>query len=213
MITTPKLLAVHAAAVEGEALGDSGVVRLGVGKVAAAVTMLEVLRAERPDAVLLFGLAGAYPDRHRQRPPRVGLRELCLCGSDQFGDEGVMTPKGFLDLAALELGDVGPYAADAALVARIGTLLDIAIVRGCTVSTCSGTEALSEALAVRSNADIETMEGAAVAWVCRRLGVPFVQLRCISNWTGDRAEGEWDVNGAVALLQPAVRRVIAELNA
>lgn len=213
MIVTPKLLAVHAAAVEGEALGDSGVVRLGVGKVAAAVTMLEVLRAERPDAVLLFGIAGAYPDRHRQKPPRVGIRELCLSGSDQFGDEGVMTPNGFQDLAALELGDVGPYAADAALVARIGGLLDAAIVRGCTVSTCSGTEELSETMAVRSNADIETMEGAAVAWVCRRLAVPFVQLRCISNWTGDRAQGEWDIAGAVAMLQPAVKRVIAEFNA
>lgn len=206
-----KLLAVHAAAIEGDHLGGSGVVQLGVGKVAAAVTMYEVLRAERPDAVLLFGVCGAYPDRHRQRPPRIGLRELCLCGSDQYGDEGSETPKGFLDLQALGFGDVGPFAADAALTARIAALLDAGIVRGCTVSTCSGTEPRSEILAVRSNADVESMEGAAVAFVCRRLNVPFAQLRCVSNWTGDRAHGEWDVAGALAVLRPAVQRVLGEL--
>lgn len=204
-----RLLAVYAAEVEGRGLADSGFVQLGVGKVAAAVSMLEVLRAERPDAVLLFGVAGAYPDRHRQKPPRVGIGELCLCGSDQFADEGVQTEQGFRDLGTLGLGEVGPFAADAALLTRLAHSLDIAIVHGATVSTCSGSEALSAALAVRSNADVESMEGAAVAWVCRRLSVPFVQLRCISNWTGDRELGGWNLDLALGRLHEAMRAVLA----
>jgi futalosine hydrolase len=49
------------------------------------------------------------------------------------------------------------------------------------------------------------MEGAAVFQVCARLGVPAVQLRCVSNRTGDRARGGWDLHGSIARLHAALR--------
>ena len=70
-----------------------------------------------------------------------------------------------------------------------------------------------EALLIRSakphifvaGADIETMEGAAVAFVCRQLEVPLLHVRAISNWTGDRDRGEWNLGAAVDVVQKAVR--------
>ncbi|HLQ39225.1 MAG TPA: futalosine hydrolase, partial [Planctomycetota bacterium] len=139
----------------------------------------------------------------------LGVGDLCFVGDDGFGDEGVATPDGFLDLAALRLGAVGPFPADADRTAIAASRLGVPIVRGTTVSTCSGTDAQSAALAARSGAEIETMEGAAVACVCARLHVPLVQLRCVSNLTGDRARGEFELSGAAAKLQTAVRRLSA----
>jgi futalosine hydrolase len=49
------------------------------------------------------------------------------------------------------------------------------------------------------------MEGAAVAFVCRQLEVPMLHLRAISNWTGDRDRGEWNLGAAVDVVQTAVR--------
>lgn len=201
------VLPVYAAPAEGSALAALGAVRLGVGKVALAVALAERIAAARPAGVLLFGVAGAYPARHRPGAS-LAVGGLCLVGEDRFADEGVLTEAGFRDLAQLGLGEVGPFAADRERTAIAARALGAPVVDGATVSTCSGTDAQSALLAARSGAAVETMEGAAAAWVCARAGVPFVQLRAISNLTGDRARGGWDLERAVASVQAAVRRLL-----
>ena len=52
------------------------------------------------------------------------------------------------------------------------------------------------------------MEGAAVGAVCAALGIPWVQLRVISNRTGDRDRAGWDLDAELAVLHPAVRRLL-----
>lgn len=201
-------LPVYAAPVEGDALADLGAQRLGVGKVAAALALQALLARRTPSCVLIFGVAGAYPERHR---PGAGLAvgDLCLVREEWLADEGVAAAGGFSDLAQMGLGEIGPFAADAARTEAAARTIRVPIVRGATVSTCSGTDALSKAIAARTGADVETMEGAALALACRAAGVPWVELRAISNRTGDRALGGWDLPRAVEALQAAVRRLLA----
>lgn len=183
---------------------------LGVGKIAAAMSLTAALAEHRPDAVLLIGVGGAYPDRHLQPGlASVRVHDVCVIGSEVIADDGVATPDGFLDLAQLRLGDIGPMACDAELTSRIAAVLGCRIVAGATVSSGAGTDPLSLAYAQRSGAQVETMEGGAVAAVCRRFGVRFAQLRAISNRTGDRKLGGWDLDGALARLSDAVDRVLA----
>lgn len=186
---------------------------LGVGKVAAAATLTRVLagavaQGRLPDAVLLFGVCGAYPARHRRGGPVLRVGEACVVGDDVLADEGAATEEGFLDLEDLELGRVGPFTTDPSLVARAAERLGVPVVRGATVSTCSGTEALSGERARRTGAAVETMEGAAVAAVCRRFAVPWLQVRAVSNETGDRQRAGWRLAEAVTAVQDAVRRVV-----
>src|SRR5690606_3130305 len=107
-----------------------------------------------------------------------------------------------------QLGDCGPFAADPRLARAAAERLAVPLVRGVTVSSCSGTEAASERIHRRSSADIETMEGAAVAFVCRHYEVPLLHVRAISNWTGDRDRGEWSLGAAVCVAQAAVRSLM-----
>lgn len=211
MVDAVELLLVHAAEVERVGVQVSDVT-LGVGKAAAAAAMTRALLRRTPALVVLYGVCGAYPARHRTGSPPVAVGGLCVVVEERLGDEGVLTPAGFQDLAALGLGDCGPYLADARHSARLAEALGgLPLVRGCTVSTCSGTDAASADLAARTGADVETMEGAAVALACRQAGVPWVQLRCVSNWTGDRDRGGWDLAGAVARLRAAVRQGVTAL--
>jgi futalosine hydrolase len=204
-------LPVCAARAEAEGMADLGVAVLGVGKAASAAGLARILATERPAGVLLFGVCGAYPDRHRvgcaSAPARPG--ELCVVGTDRFGDEGVLAPDGFLDLAALGLGDGGPFAADERHTRAAAELLAAPIARGCTVSSCSGTEASSTEMCARTDAHVETMEGAAVALTCRASGVPLLHVRCVSNWTGDRSRAEWCLSRAVQAVHAAVRQILA----
>lgn len=183
---------------------DPRTLGLGVGKVAATLALARRVLEQRPEAVVLFGVAGAYAGG-----PAIG--QACLVTEDWLADEGVEVPGGFLSLEDLRLGARGPFVADAALTDEIDAQLGGGLPRviGATVSICSGTDARAAAnQAACPGVAVETMEGAAVGAVCTALGVPWAQLRVISNRTGDRERGGWDLNGALARLHEAMARLL-----
>jgi futalosine hydrolase len=205
-------LFVYAAPREGAWLARRGVatLELGVGKIAAVMNLTAALAERRPQIVVQLGVCGAYPARHL----RAGLAELhvldaCVVASEIVVDDGVWTPEGFLDLVQLGFAEAGPFVANVARSEALASVLGCPLVAGATVSTGAGTEALSQAYASRSGAQVESMEGGAVAAVCRRFDVAHVQLRVVSNRTGDRAQSGWDLGGAVARLESAIERVLA----
>ncbi len=203
-------LFVYAAPREGAWLARVAKLELGVGKIAATMGLTAALAERRPRVVVQFGVCGAYPARHL----RPGLAELhvldtCVVASEVVVDDGVQTPDGFLDLAQLSLAEAGPIVADVERSRALASLLGCPLVTGATVSTGAGTEALSQAYAARSGAQVESMEGGAVAAVCRRFRVAHVQLRVVSNRTGDRGQSGWDLDGAITKLTAAVERVLA----
>lgn len=200
---------VWAAPAEGAALAaapagdpEHGRAALGVGKTAAAVALGHALVEYGPSRVIAVGVCGA----HRDSGLQVG--DAVMVGTERFADEGVQTPDGFLDLAALGLGEVAPLVAEPESTATAARLLDVRIVDGQTVSTCSGTDVLAAARHARLHAEIETMEGAAIAWACGYHGVPWVQLRIVSNFTGDRAAAQWNLPVALERLTAACTRLM-----
>lgn len=196
-------LIVSAAPVEGRGVTDTF---LGVGKAAAAMRTTELLVHAPPAWLLLIGVCGAYPSR--DGGPGLVVGDLCVVGEDRLADEGVGLAGGdFRGIAALGLGEEGPFKADPTWAPAIADRLGIPVVAGATVSTCSGSDELSRVLAERTGAQVETMEGAAVMMVCRHLGVPAVQLRAVSNRSGERTTAGWDLEGAVGLLHAAVREL------
>lgn len=196
----------YAAPKEGQPwAGEPRTLQLGVGKVAATLALARRVLERRPSAVVLFGVAGAYPGG-----PAIG--QACWVTEDWLADEGVATPTGFLPLEQLGLGARGPFAADAALTDELDARLGggLARVVGATVSTCSGTDALAATLtAACPGVAVESMEGAAVGAVCTALGIPWAQLRVISNRTGDRDRSGWDLPGALARLHEAVGTLLS----
>jgi futalosine hydrolase len=217
-VSLDDFLVVHAAPMER--VGDAGVTmhELGVGKVAAAMELYSLLirlESVRPArGVLLVGVAGSHPERVRGSAPPVAPGDICVVASDVLADEGVATPGGFIDFGkprehGVRLVDTGPFPASPRMAAEAAARLGCPLVKGATVSTCSGVDALAHGQHARTHADIETMEGAAVAAVCRRRETPLLHVRAISNWTGDRDRGEWNLGRAVDALHAAIVRLCA----
>ncbi len=198
-------LYVYAAPREGQPwVHDPRVHGVGVGKVAATLALARRVLERRPAAVVSFGVAGAHPGG-----PAIG--QACWVIEDWLADEGVETPAGFLSLEELGLGARGPFAADLALTDELAARLGGGLPRviGATVSSCSGTDALARARQLACpGVAVETMEGAAVAAVCAGLGIPWAQLRVVSNRTGDREHAGWDLPVALARLHEAVARLL-----
>ena len=186
----------------------------GIGKAAAAAATITLLHYCRPEALLLFGCGGAYPHSGLE------IGDLALADTEIFGDEGVATPDGFADLAAMKLpmrqGDEPLFntwptdrqlqeLAQPALLELAGTQgIKLATGSFVTVSTCPGTTARAIQIEQRTGGICENMEGAAVALACRQLAVPLLEIRGISNLVEDRDTSRWDLAAGMTVAQQAV---------
>lgn len=195
----------------------------GIGAVNAAHTLTCGLQSRRPDLVLQVGVGGAYPQA------QLALGDLAVASSEAYGELGVRTPDGWqpaeaFGIPVLQLGEdayCNVFPLDPRLVANAQQVLERAAwseVRPAvstgpfvTVQECSGTTALGQQRAGRFGAICENMEGAAAAHLCRLYGVPFLEVRGISNQVEDRRREVWDLPLAGQRAQQAALRLLAEL--
>jgi len=179
---------------EGTLFGrDVAILRTGFGPVSAAIEVTRFLAAERADAIVNVGIAGAYP------ASGLSVGDVACAETEQYGDLGAETPDGFLEARALGHPmpamrlDLFPAKRRAPFV---------------TVSTCTGTDARARAIAERTGGAVESMEGAAVVQAALAHGIPVGEVRGVSNAVGDRDRDAWRIEEAAEAAQEAVLRWI-----
>lgn len=199
-------------------LDGAGVILLpgGMGKTNAAHALTALLETRPVRGVIGFGIGGAYPGSG------LSVGSVALATAAVYGDEGVQAPGGWIDTQGIgiplwtagETRIFNEVALDAALVERARAALadagfDVRTGPFVTVSACSGTAALGEAMAKRvPGALCEGMEGAALAHVAAIYQVPLLELRAVSNLVEDRDLSRWRIREAAEKAQEAVRAVV-----
>ncbi len=71
-----------------------------------------------------------------------------------------------------------------------------------TVDLVTGSPERKNRLVEKFNPQIETMEGAAVFYVCLLADIPVIQIRGISNYTGTRDRYNWKMEEAIEAMTP-----------
>jgi futalosine hydrolase len=56
------------------------------------------------------------------------------------------------------------------------------------------------------------MEGAALHLVCLENKIPFLQIRGISNWVGERDKSQWKIPEAAEAVAHSIKNFIKKLN-
>jgi len=193
-------------------------IHCGVGKANAAAHTTLLLERFAPQRVLHFGCAGAYPGSG------LHIGDLALADAEIFGDDGALTPEGFLGLDDLglplheahgqpcfqriPLGTPHPevparlqgFATDTGSRFASGTFV--------TVSTCSGSDTQAAVMARRTGGLCESMEGAAVALACLLRGTPCTEIRGISNLAEDRDLSRWNLAAGCRIAQLGVLELL-----
>lgn len=182
-------------------LGDRlDLVVSGVGKANAAGATASCLDPHHHAGVVSLGIAGALPGSG------LALGSSVVASASVFADEGLATPSGFVTCQDMGFALCEGLSEEGQAVAGDAAWVEALDFSGAhrgviaTVSTCSGTDARARAIAQGHAAIAEGMEGAAVGLAARRLGARFVEVRTISNTTGDRAGQAWDLDRAVGAL-------------
>jgi futalosine hydrolase len=179
-----------------DAAGSGVVVEVGgVGSASVAATTARVLALRRFDAVLSAGIGGGIG---------VPVGGTAIATTSVAADLGADSPDGFLSLDQLGFGTAA-IAADPGIVAAVTAAIP-GVVAGpvLTVSTVTGTLAGTRDLIARHpDAVAEAMEGFGVATAATQAGVPFGELRTISNPVGPRDRAAWRIGDALEGLSEA----------
>ena len=186
-------------------IAGAKVIIAGVGRTNAAhATTKEIVRNGPYDAVLNAGVAGALPGSGLE------IGDVLVSSACVYAEEGIITPHGFVDIESIgfALGDFAGNAVpvDEVLLEVLGARFRIGPIA--TVATCSGTDAAAASVASRTDALAEAMEGAAVVHVARRLYHSAIELRAISNQTGDRSNQQWNLDTAFEALHDATHEAV-----
>ncbi len=181
----------------------------GLGPLNAALGLQRLLLSgSGVELVINVGIAGSYDLEE------YPLGSVCRAKAEIWPEYGIRTGDAHVDVRALGFPLLG--RGKSALWNRID--LDAEELSGfkdilhlgpdapwnravsLSVSGVSGSVALARRLAQGYRADMENMEGFALAYVCRVHGVPFVEIRTISNLAGSRAGSDWNLKAAFASL-------------
>lgn len=180
----------------------------GIGMLATAVLLTKLVLLEKPDVVIQAGIAGAFN-------ANLPLGKVVAVNTETIGDLGVDENNAWQDVFDLQLVDANcvpftnkqipnPY------LAQLNTLT-LEEVPAITVNEISTNQQRILQLQAKYNPTIESMEGAALHYVCNSFQVPFIQLRSISNYIGERDKTKWQMQQAIINLNEALIAMLHQL--
>lgn len=186
------------------------VVACGVGKASAASAVAWFAATLGPSACLMTGIAGAYVGAF------VPVGSAVCAASETDLDAGVAYPHTTTSLAEIPLPRVPAdarsgrrdlfevFPTDPGWTSTLSSACGTVPVPFATSDAIAGDLDVAASRAARSGAAVESMEGAGAALACARLGLPFAEVRGVSNVAGVRDKAAWNVGSAVRAASDAV---------
>ncbi|MEO6917308.1 MAG: futalosine hydrolase, partial [Chitinophagaceae bacterium] len=157
-----------------------------------------ILRS-KPGLMIQAGIAGSFADS-------LGPGSVVLVEEEMMGDLGVVEKGEFKDVFDMQFLHRNQHPFSEGSLKNHGISrwanLNLRQVKGLTVNEVSTDLTRIMQLKNKYFCDIESMEGAAFHYACLAESIPFLQIRSISNFVGERDKNKWQL-----------RRSIDELNA
>ncbi len=155
------------------------------------------------DLVINAGICGAFSTA-------LPLGSVVEVTNDCFADQLVETGNGVMSWneAGLSENHSKPYVygtLDATYPLIAGALTPV---KGITSDTVHANLQTIDFLRNRYNPHVESMEGAAVFYVCAKTGTPCAQIRAVSNYVGIRDKSQWKIQLAVQNLAEALKQIV-----
>ena len=165
----------------------------GVGCPSAIYHITQRLHQIDYDLVIQAGIAGSFTNSLKPG-------DVVAVTKDNFADVGVLEKNQFYTIFEKGFTGEDEFPFSKGWLNNDNPLLDqifIQKVTAITVNTVTDDESRINQLLSKYDPQIETMEGAALHYVCLQNNIPFLQLRGISNYVGERDKSKWKLNESV----------------
>ena len=180
----------------------------GIGLTATAYSLTKQCGLKRPDLVIQAGVAGCFDKS-------IPLGTVVAIKQDTIADDSVVELKKMKTLFNLKLvpQNQAPYK-KGWLVNPAGALLKrsgLKPVNGISVNQITTSNRVIQFYNDEFNPVTESMEGAALHYVCLREKIPFLQVRAVSNYIGERNKKNWNMKESIANLNRELINVVERM--
>ena len=187
---------------------DVGFLYTGIGILSSTVSLTQHVFQQKPDLIIQAGIAGCF-DKEME------LGNVVVVDKEYMGDVGVWENNEWKDLFDMKLQtpDDIPFANSCLENEQADALnvLSLRKVTGVTINEITTQAKRCDVLTTKYGAVIESMEGASLHYVGRLFSVPFIQIRGVSNYIGERDRSNWRMKKAIENVNEAVKKMIAML--
>jgi futalosine hydrolase len=159
------------------------------------------------DVVIQAGIAGSFITS-------LQPADVVMVKADVFADLGVKANGKYSTVFEAGLADPNTAPYTSGWLVNDGSFpveLNYVRVNAITVNTVTNDMDHISALSDKFNASIETMEGAALHYVCLLNDLHFLQLRSISNYVGERDKAKWKMSESIERLNHELQLIYDKL--
>jgi len=185
---------------------DIDLIITGLGTTFTTYFLTKALNLCRYDLVINAGIAGSFRDE-------ISIGTVVNVKSEQFCDFGIEEPgyiKTVFDAGFVD-SDEFPFQSGKLMNPYWHKNIELPSVKGVTSNISHGLFESIARIKREFDPDIESMEGAAVFYVCLLEKVPFLEIRAISNYVDIRDTDKWDIPTATENLTNEIFRFLRKI--
>ena len=186
-------------------INNADILISGIGLTASTYHLAKQLALKKYDLVIQAGVAGCFD-------LAIPLGAVVAVKQDAIADQSVVELERLKTLFDLNLvpQDQYPYKKGWLINTNKEVLkkTKLKIVKGISVNQISTSKQMIKFYRDVFDPVTESMEGAALHYVCLMENVPFVQIRSISNYIGERNKKKWDMMDSIMNLNDSLMRII-----
>ena len=181
----------------------------GIGTAFMAYKLTKALSMHKYTFVINAGIGGAFSNL-------FSLGEVLNVHNEVFAGIGLLDKEKFTDLFEMNLLTEGEFPFTKNFLHNFSLINNkvieaLPLGNGVTVNTLFTNNMGIDLRYEKLNPHIESMEGAAVFYVCMMEHVPFVEIRAISNYVGETNKNFWKIPLAVENLNKVVIEALGEI--
>lgn len=179
----------------------------GIGLTATTYSLMRQLRIKKPGLVIQAGVGGCFD-------PAIPLGSVLAIKQEAIADQSVIELNKLKTLFDLELVPQNQYPfSNGWLINKSEPLKKVKLkkVRGVSVNEITHSGQKVKFYKETFNPVVESMEGAALHYVCLMEKIPFIQLRSVSNYIAERNKKNWNMKESIINLNNELINLLNKL--
>jgi futalosine hydrolase len=179
----------------------------GIGLTATTYSLTRQLQIKRPDIIIQAGVGGCFDTA-------IPLGSVLAIKEETIADLGVIEHGQLKTLFDLKLVAQNQYPFSKGwLVNKSDVLKKVKLkkVSGVSVNEITTSKQKVKLYRETFNPVVESMEGAALHYVCLMEKIPFLQIRSVSNYIGERNKKKWTLKESIINLNNELTSLLYKL--
>ena len=176
----------------------------GIGLTATTYSLMRQLRLNKPDLVIQAGVGGCFDTS-------IPLGQVVVVKQEAIADQSVIELNQLKTLFDLKLVPQDQFPFKKGWLINNNEVLkkpSLRKVKGISVNEITTSKQKVKFYNETFNPVVESMEGAALHYVCLMEKIPFIQLRAISNYITERNKKKWNMKESITNLNKEIIKLL-----